>query len=86
MFADVDLPLLRRSDALLVPSECIVPDNQGTFVFTVHDGRAVKTKVETGGRSARDVLIAGGLQSGDTVVTSGLLLVKPNLPVKVRLQ
>jgi len=86
MFADVELPLLKVADALLVPSECIIPDNNGTFVFTVHDGHAVKTKVETGGRSMRDVRIIGGLRQGDTVVTTGLLLVKPNLPVKVRIR
>lgn len=86
MFADVDLPLLRMNNALLVPSECVIPDNQGTFVYIVHNGRAVKTKVETGGRSARDVRITSGIQQGDTVVTTGLLLVKQNSPVKVRIR
>ncbi|MBS1560771.1 MAG: efflux RND transporter periplasmic adaptor subunit [Bacteroidetes bacterium] len=86
MFADVALPLLKVSDALLVPSECIIPDNNGTFVFRVRNGHAEKTKVETGGRSTNDVRVTNGLNIGDTVVTTGLLLVKPNLPVKVRIR
>lgn len=86
MFADVALPLLKVSDALLVPSECIIPDNNGTFVYRVRNGHAEKTKVETGGRSVSDVRVTSGLSIGDTVVTTGLLLVKPNLPVKVRIR
>lgn len=38
--------------------------------------------VETGARTDKDVLVLSGLKAGDTVLTTGLLTLKDDAPVK----
>lgn len=82
MFADVTLTLTKVNDALLVPSQAIVQDMAGASVLLVHDGKAQPTKVELGGRTPSQVRVLSGINAGDTVLTSGLLMVKANMPVQ----
>lgn len=85
MFADVKLTLDAEPNAILVPSESIVQDINGASVFVVQGGKAVKRTVTTGGRTASHVRVLDGVAAGDTVLTTGLLFVKKNMPVSVRL-
>lgn len=85
MFADINLPLATVNDALLVPTEAIVPDLNGTKIFVQRGGVARPVFVETGGRTPTMVRISSGIAAGDTVLTTGLLLLKPGLPVKTEL-
>jgi membrane fusion protein (multidrug efflux system) len=83
MSAAVTLITSESGNALQVPTEAIVPDISGVSVWTVHNGRAVATPVETGDRSERMVEVLSGLSAGDTVVVSGLMQLRPNIPVAV---
>lgn len=86
MFADVKLSLSNVSDALMVPSEAIVQDMAGASVLLVRNGTAQPTKVELGGRTPSHVRVLSGVSAGDTVLTSGLLMVKKNMPVKAEVR
>jgi membrane fusion protein (multidrug efflux system) len=46
--------------------------------------KAVFTNVETGIRAADVVELLSGVNSGDTIVVSGVLFVRPNALVKIR--
>lgn len=83
MFADVMLNLGTTSDALLVPTESVVVDVKGAKVFVANGGRAREVRVETGTRSQETVRVLNGLAAGDTVLTTGILILKDNMPVKV---
>lgn len=85
MFADVQLTLDAVRDAVLVPTESVVQDINGASVFVVKDGKAVKRIVTLGGRTPTHVRVLDGVAVGDTVLTTGLLFVKKNMPVSVRL-
>jgi membrane fusion protein, multidrug efflux system len=85
-FADIDLPLQKINDAIVIPSEAIVPIQDGKKVFTVQNGKAKENKVETETRTNKDVLILSGLKAGDTVLTSGVMSLKEDAPVKVTLK
>lgn len=41
------------------------------YVWTVRDGRAVRTEVVAGALTARGAVILAGLRSGDRVITEG---------------
>ncbi|MES2730906.1 MAG: efflux RND transporter periplasmic adaptor subunit [Bacteroidota bacterium] len=82
-FATVELPLTVIEDALLVPTEAIVPIQNGKKVFVVENGQAKEVKVETSTRRDKDILVTTGLQAGDTVLTTGVMALKPQTPVKV---
>lgn len=74
-FASVDLIINTYEDALMVPTSALVPGYSGYAVFTVRNGRAVETPVETGTRTPDLVHLTSGIVAGDTVLTSGILQV-----------
>lgn len=84
-FARVEVYLEDIPDALMIPSEAIVPDIRGEKVFRQEKGRAMAVYVTTGLRTEREVQVVQGLQPGDTVLTTGLLQIRDNSPVKVKL-
>lgn len=82
MYADVAFRLDADMKAVAVPSEAVVPDINGTSVFVVRNGSALKTLVDIGGRSTTHARIVSGLRHGDTVITSGLLQLRNGLAVE----
>lgn len=83
-FTKVDLPLTTISDALLIPSEAIIPVERGKKVFVSRNGMATEVIIETSSRTEKEVLVTSGLQPGDTVLTTGIMALKPESPVKVK--
>lgn len=82
-FANIQLILESRDDALTVPSISLVPEAGGQFVYVYRNGQAVKQEVSTGIRSENLVEITNGLSPQDTVLTTGLLQVRDNMPVEL---
>lgn len=82
-FANVALPLQKINDALLVPTEAIVPVQDGKKVFVARNGKAAAVVVETGTRTEKDILILNGIKPGDTIITTGVLTLKDGASVKV---
>jgi membrane fusion protein (multidrug efflux system) len=85
-FANVSLPLEKLKDALLVPTEALIPIQNGKKIFVSENGKAKEIIVETGARTDKDILITEGLKAGDTILTSGVMTLKNGNPVKVKLQ
>ena len=85
-FANVTLPLEKLTDALLVPTEALIPIQNGKKIFVVENGQAKEIIVETGARTDKEILITSGLKAGDTILTSGVMTLKDGSPVKVKLQ
>jgi membrane fusion protein (multidrug efflux system) len=83
-FAKVRLMLQTVPDALVVPSETLIPDIRGEKVYVCKDGKVKVVYVETGIRTERDVQITAGLNPGDTVITTGLLQIRENMSVTIR--
>ncbi len=84
-FANIEFPLASIPDALLVPTQAIVPIQNGKKVFVAKNGKAQEVKVEATTRTEKEILITSGLQPGDTVLTTGIMTLKQDAPVKVRL-
>jgi membrane fusion protein (multidrug efflux system) len=83
-FAEVELSLGRNDKALTIPSEAIIPQPGGKMsVYVARNGKAESRTVDLGLRTDRSVQILSGLASGDTVIFSGIQLVKPGGAVKV---
>jgi membrane fusion protein (multidrug efflux system) len=82
-FANVELPLSVIKNALLVPTEAIIPIQDGKKVFIVKDGKAQEAIVTTSSRTDKYVLILSGIEEGDTVLTTGVMSLKSDTPVKV---
>jgi len=82
-FANVFLNLKTDNNAITIPSQCIIPTSRDKKVAILRDGKAKMVTVVTGMRMTEDVEILQGLQPGDTVVATGIMQVKDDMPVKV---
>ncbi|MBF7091651.1 efflux RND transporter periplasmic adaptor subunit [Flavobacterium sp. ALJ2] len=85
-FADVKLPLDIIKDAIVVPTEAIIPVQNGKKVFISNFGKAKEVMVETATRTDASILIVSGLKKGDTVITSGVMSLKNDNPIKVKIK
>jgi membrane fusion protein (multidrug efflux system) len=85
-FANVELPLDIIKDAIVVPTEAIIPVQNGKKVFISSNGQAKEVMVETATRTDASILILSGLKAGDTVLTSGVMALKDETPVKVKVK
>lgn len=83
MFARVRLVTKDAHDALVVPEQAIVPEGDEQYVFRVLDGKAVRTRVETGQRRDAKVEIVKGLGFDDVVVIAGQIKLRDGVPVAI---
>ncbi|HEU5293146.1 MAG TPA: efflux RND transporter periplasmic adaptor subunit [Cyclobacteriaceae bacterium] len=83
IFARVNLQLGEDKHALLVPTQSVIPNARNKQVILLKKDSAVFTVVETGLRDSAFVQIVSGLKAGDTVITTGLMVIRPNAKVKV---
>ncbi|WP_149711510.1 efflux RND transporter periplasmic adaptor subunit [Campylobacter concisus] len=65
-----ELLIANVEDAIIVPSIGIKKDENGTFVYVLKDGKAVKTAVKTGIKDNLDTQIISGINEGDEIITS----------------
>lgn len=82
-FVKVKLELDNISNAILIPSEAVVPQLKGQSIFIYRNGIAESNDVETGLRTEKNVQIISGLSTGDTVITTNILRLKPAAKVKI---
>lgn len=85
-FADVKLPLAIINDAIIVPSEAIIPVQGGKKAFITNMGKAKQVLVEADARTDTSILILSGLKAGDTLITSGIMYLKNESPIKINLK
>lgn len=84
-FAEVQLTLKEIENAIMIPTESLVPDFKGQKVFVYKGGRAKPVAVTTGVRRERSIQVTSGLSEGDTLIVSGVMQLKPNAPVSIKL-
>jgi membrane fusion protein (multidrug efflux system) len=80
-FATIQLRLGENKNALLIPTQAIIPQERYKNIIIVKNGMAHFVKVTTGIRKASNIEITDGIQAGDTVVTTGLLFLKEGAKV-----
>ncbi|MBR9776207.1 MAG: efflux RND transporter periplasmic adaptor subunit [Cytophagales bacterium] len=85
MFVRVRLVLDEVSDAILVPSESVIPELEGYKVFVAKDGVIESRRVEIGQRSDTRVQLLEGVKPGELVLTTGVLQAKDGMSVDVNL-
>ena len=85
-YANVELPLSVIKNAILIPSEAIIPIQNGKKVFVANNNIANEKIIKTDSRTENNVLVIEGLKKGDTLITTGIMSLKTGSPVKVALQ
>lgn len=82
-FAKVNLQLGQDDKALMIPSQAVLPQARNKQVIVLRKDSAHFVVVETGIRDSAYVQILSGLHAGDTVVTTGLMAIRPNVKIRV---
>lgn len=70
-------------NAIAIPTEAIVPEMGIDKVYVYRSGKAHAVAVKTGLRTDALIHITEGLSVGDTIITSGTLQLREDLPVKL---
>lgn len=82
-FASIELKLKENNNALMVPSQAIIPQELSKQVIVSRNGKAEFITVKTGIRKEATVEVLTGLNAGDTLITTGILFIKPGSDLKL---
>jgi len=78
-YANVQLLLDENSNALLIPTNALIPRERTKSVILARQGKAHFVEVQTGIRTTGSIEILSGVEPGDTVITSGILFLKEGM-------
>lgn len=76
-FAKVQLSFDPDPNAIVLPTQAVIPQARGKKVYVYNNGVAKFVEVTTGIRDSATVQITSGLKAGDTVLLTGLLSLRP---------
>ncbi|MDT3738243.1 MAG: efflux RND transporter periplasmic adaptor subunit [Candidatus Kapabacteria bacterium] len=82
-YAEIFVTTDEKPNSVLIPSISLVPDIESEYVLVHNNGKAMRRNVRTGVRTTDMIEITSGIFPGDTVITSGIMQLKPGAPVEV---
>jgi membrane fusion protein (multidrug efflux system) len=82
MYANVELALRENKNAIMIPTQAIIPQERNKKVIVSKNGKAVFKVVKTGVRQESSIEITEGIKPGDTVITTGILFIRPGSVLK----
>ncbi|RYG02249.1 MAG: efflux RND transporter periplasmic adaptor subunit [Chitinophagaceae bacterium] len=80
-FAKISLAMGKDENALIVPTQSIIPQARNKNAVVYSGGIAKFVPVVTGIRDSSYIQIVDGLKTGDTVIITGLLAIRPDSKV-----
>lgn len=87
MFVRVKLGSPEKAEAVMLSESAILTDQDRKFVYVVgDDGKAAYRQITIGSSVGGKRVVLTGLSSGDRVITSHLLMVRPDVPVAPRVK
>lgn len=81
-FANVEI-VFKEKEKLTIPSFALIPELKGQKVFLYKNGKAASQSVEIGTRTDELIEVTHGVQAGDTLITSGILQLRPGMAVRL---
>jgi membrane fusion protein (multidrug efflux system) len=80
-FVSVEVTKRAIENAIVVPSETIIPEMGKSIVYKYNGGEAESVEIIQGLRTESLVQVLGGLQVGDTVITTGVMQLRAGAKV-----
>jgi membrane fusion protein (multidrug efflux system) len=80
-FAAVRVALKNYDRTILIPTEAVVPEEGAQKVFVYRNGLAESVLIQTGIRKDALIQVINGLSEGDTLITTGVMMIRPGAPV-----
>ena len=82
-YLGITLALNDVKNAITIPTQALALDISGERVFLYKNGSAVPQKVESGIRTEDEVQIVNGIMPGDTIITTGVMQLRPRAKVRI---
>lgn len=82
-YLGITLALNDVKNAITIPTQALALDISGERVFLYKNGSAVPQKVESGIRTEDYVQIVSGIAPGDTIITTGVMQLRPRAKVRI---
>lgn len=82
-YAKIEFPIKESNSSIFIPTQSVIPILKGQKVFISNEGQAKEVPVKTGLRLQNKIQITDGLSIGDTVIVTGIMQLKPNMPMTV---
>jgi len=83
MVAKVTIPQNKVKDAIVLPTEAIVEESDGTFIYRIEDNQAIKTEITVKESQSDTSAVEGDIKKGDQIVTNGQLTLTDDSKVEV---
>lgn len=83
-FAKVNLVTDKNNEAIMVPTDAVIPVLDGKQVFVYKGGKAVATPIAVEDRRAQLVEVTNGVSLGDTIIVSALMSLTNGAAVKIQ--
>jgi len=84
VFAKVKIVLGQNENAIMVPTIVVQPLGRKKLVYLYKGGKSIPADITTGIRDSSSVQVLTGLSVGDTVITTGLLFLRPGADIKLK--
>ena len=84
VFAKVKIVLGQNENAIMVPTIVVQPQGRQKLVYLYKGGKSIPAEITTGIRDSSNVQVLTGLSVGDTVITTGLLFLRPGADIKLK--
>jgi len=84
MYATVTLTLAEHQNAVTVPTEAVLTDNNGTFVYTFQNNTAKRTPVTIGIERKSRLEVLSGLTGSEDIIIIGQQLVRDGGPATLQ--
>lgn len=82
-YVSVEITKSEIKDALVVPSEAVIPEMGRQIVYLYKSGKAEPREIVLGLRTEDKVQALEGLERGDTVLVSGVMQLRTGMPVRI---
>jgi membrane fusion protein (multidrug efflux system) len=84
VFAKVKIVLGQSENTIMIPTIVIQPQGRKKLVYIYKSGKSVPAEITTGIRDSSNIQVLTGLKEGDSVITTGLLFLRPGADVKLK--
>lgn len=83
LMVKTSVPEERMDEALIVPTEAIIEESEGAFIYIVTDEKAVKTDITIKASQSDETAIEGEVTTGDEIVINGQLTLSDGVKVEI---
>ena len=84
MFAEIQLPLARQQQGILLPNSAFVTTQERMFVIRVKNGKAEWVDIKKGFASQKETEVMGPIQPGDVIVKTATDEIKDGSSITVK--